>query len=209
MPDRRFTVLLVDDHFIVRRALRRVLEDEPDLQVVAEASDGYEALKAAQNLKPDVVVMDFALPGLMGGATTQQILQFVPSTRVLILSMHSEESYVRAALDAGASGYLLKSATNLELPEAVRAIASGQFVLDSQIIVDRPALRDGRHALTPRELEVLKLIGHGRSNREIAHTLGISTCTAAVHRNNIMRALALRKAAKLTLYAIGRGFVGI
>ena len=203
------TVLLVDDHGFVRRALRRGLEDEPDLEVVGEASDGYEALQTAQDLKPNVVVMDFALPRLMGGAATQQILQLVPDTAVLILSMHSEESYVRAALDAGARGYLLKSAMDLELAEAVRAVAMGRYVLDSRIVLDRPSFGEGTRPLSARELEVLQLIGHGRSSREIARTLGISIFTAAVHRANIMRALALRKTSKLTLYAIGRGLIEI
>jgi len=107
------TVLLVDDHSLVRRALKRTLQDAADLRVVGEAGDGREAVKAARRLRPDVVVMDFALPGMMGGAATQRILEILPETAVLILSMHEERSYVRAALDAGARGYLLKSATDM------------------------------------------------------------------------------------------------
>lgn len=153
--------------------------------------------------------MDFALPGMMGAAATQQILEAVPGAAVLIVSMHSERSYVRAALDAGAHGYLLKSATDLELVEAVRRTAAGQHVLDSQIVFPDPPLGDAQRALTPRELEVLRLIANGKSNKEIAIILGIGANTVGVHRSNIMDALAIRNCARLTLYAIGRGFVKI
>jgi len=206
---RVITVLLVDDHSLVRRALKRTLEDAADLRVVGEAGDGQEAVKAAKRLQPDVVVMDFALPGLMGGAATQKILESLPETAVLILSMHAERSYVRAALDAGARGYLLKSATDMELSEAVRQVAAGRHVLDSRIVLPEPPLGDATRPLTAREMEVLRLIAHGKSNKEIAVELGIRANTVGVHRNNIMGALAIRNCAKLTLYAIGRGFVEI
>jgi len=203
------SILLVDDHSLVRRALKRTLQDTRDLRVVGEASDGPEAVKAAKRLRPDVVVMDFALPGMMGGAATQRILEILPETAVLILSMHAERSYVRAALDAGARGYLLKSATDMELGEAVRQVAAGRHVLDSRIVLPEPPLGDTTRALTAREMEVLRLIAHGKSNKEIAVELGIRANTVGVHRNNIMGALAIRNCAKLTLYAIGRGFVEI
>jgi DNA-binding NarL/FixJ family response regulator len=203
------TILLVDDHSLVRQAFKRMLQDAPDLRVVGEASDGQEAIKAAKRLRPSVVVMDFALPSMMGGAVAQHILEALPTTAILILSMHSERSYVRAALDAGARGYLLKSATELELAEAVRKVAAGQHVLDSRIVLPEPPLGDSRRSLTPRELEVLQLIAHGKSNKEIAAALGIRANTVGVHRNNIMDALAIRNCARLTLYAIGRGFVKI
>jgi DNA-binding NarL/FixJ family response regulator len=206
---RAITVLLVEDHGLVRRALKRTLEDAADLRVVGEAGDGQEAVKAAKRLQPDVVVMDFALPGLMGGAATQKILESLPETAVLILSMHAERSYVRAALDAGARGYLLKSATDMELSEAVRQVAAGRHVLDSRIVLPEPPLGDATRPLTAREMEVLRLIAHGKSNKEIAVELGIRANTVGVHRNNIMGALAIRNCAKLTLYAIGRGFVEI
>lgn len=209
VKDRVITVLLVDDHSMVRRALKRTLEDAADLRVVGEASDGPEAVKAARRCRPDVVVMDFALPGMMGGAATQRILEILPETAVLILSMHAERSYVRAALDAGARGYLLKSATDMELGEAVRQVASGRHVLDSRIVLPEPPLDDMTRALTAREMEVLRLIARGKSNKQIAVELGIRANTVGVHRNNIMGALAIRNCAKLTLYAIGRGFVEI
>jgi len=209
VKDRVITVLLVDDHSLVRRALKRTLQDEADLRVIGEANDGAEAVKAARRLRPNVVVMDFALPSMMGGAATQRILEILPETAVLILSMHAERSYVRAALDAGARGYLLKSATDMELGEAVRQVASGRHVLDSRIVLPEPPLDDVTRPLTAREMEVLRLIARGKSNKQIAVELGIRANTVGVHRNNIMGALAIRNCAKLTLYAIGRGFVEI
>jgi DNA-binding NarL/FixJ family response regulator len=209
VPDSIITVLVVDDHSLVRRALRRLLEDEPDLRVVGGASDGHGAVKAAKRVRPDVVVMDFALPRMNGGAATQRILEVRPKTAVLILSMHSEPIYVRAALDAGARGYLLKSAIDMELSQAVRKVAAGQEVLDSRIELPAPLSGGGTRPLTPRELEVLRLIARGKSNKEIGVLLGIGANTVGVHRANIMDALAIRKAATLTLYAIGRGLVSI
>jgi DNA-binding NarL/FixJ family response regulator len=203
------TVLLVDDHALVRRAVKRMLQDAPDLCVVGEANDGEEAIRAAKRLRPAVVLMDFALPRMMGGAAAERILELLPKTAILVLSMHAEKSYVRAALDAGARGYLLKSATELELAEAVRQVAAGQHVLDSRIMLPEPPLGDSRRALTPREVEVLQLLANGKSNKEIAVLLGIQPNTVGVHRNNIMNAVAIRNCARLTLYAIGRGFVKI
>jgi DNA-binding NarL/FixJ family response regulator len=202
-------VLIVDDHRLVRRALRRQLEDERDMRVVGEASDGDGAVKAAKRLRPDVVVMDFALPRMTGGAATQAILQARPKTTVLILSMHSEPIYVRAALDSGARGYLLKSAVDLELAEAVRKVAAGQNAFDSRIELRAPLSGDGTRPLTPRELEVLQWIVRGKSNKEIGVLLGIGANTVGVHRANIMDALAIHKTATLALYAIGRGLVSI
>jgi DNA-binding NarL/FixJ family response regulator len=203
------TVLLVDDHSLVRRAFRRMLEDEPDLRVVGEANDGQKAVEAALRLRPNVVVMDFALPGMMGAAATQHILETLPGTGVLILSMHSELIYVRAALDAGARGYLLKSATDLELVEAVRKTAAGRRVLDHRLVLPVSPASTGTRPLTPRELEVLHLIAHGKSNKQIAVALGIRLGTVGVHRCNIMSALGIHNVAELTLYAISRGFVKI
>lgn len=209
VPHGPIRVLLVEDHNFVRRAFRHLFEDESDIHVVGEASDGHEAVKAAKHLRPNVVVMDFTLPGLMGGAATQSILKAVPETAVLILSMHSEPSYVRASLDAGARGYLLKSALHLDLVEAVRKIAAGRHVLDSRIMLPSFLAASATRPPTARELEVLQLIGEGKSNREIADALGIRMGTVAVHRANIMQALSLGNAAKLTLYAIGRGLINI
>jgi DNA-binding NarL/FixJ family response regulator len=203
------TVLLVDDHKLVRLAFKRLLQDAPDLRVVGESDDGHDAVRLARRLRPDVVVMDFVLPGMMGGAATQEILEDVPDTAVLILSMHSESSYVRAAFDAGARGYLLKTATDMDLVESVRKVAAGEQILDPRIGSLEPVLDDTRRPLTARELQVLHLIAHGKSNKEIAAALGIRANTVGVHRNNIMEALAIGNCAKLTLYAIGRGLVKI
>src|SRR5512143_3580968 len=155
MNSAKITVLLVDDHTLVRQGFRRLLEDEPDLHVVGEAGDGEAAIDLAQNLKPRVIVMDCALPGTNGLAAARRILENSPGIAILMLSMHSEETWVRQALDAGARGYLLKSAMELELPVAIRKVAAGETVLDPA--VSRPtALKGERNAaLTPRELEIL------------------------------------------------------
>jgi DNA-binding NarL/FixJ family response regulator len=208
-PHRVTNVLIVDDHSLVRLAFRRTLEDESDIRVVGEASDGQKAVEAAQRLRPNVVLMDFALPGMMGALATQHILEAVPGVAVLIVSMHSEPSYVRAALDVGAQGYLLKSTRDLDLVDAVRKVAAGKHVLDSRIALPSSGLGQSVRPLSPRELQVLHLIAHGKSNKQIAVALGIRATTVGVHRNNIMEALAIHNVAELTLYAIGRGLVKI
>jgi DNA-binding NarL/FixJ family response regulator len=186
-----------------------MLEDASDILVVGEANDGPSAVGAAQRLRPDVVVMDFALPGMMGGEATQGVIDAVPTTPVLVVSMHSEPSSVRAALDAGASGYLLKSAVELELAEAVRMIAQRRQVLDARI-ARPPNLSDPPpRPLTPREVEVLRLIVRGKSHQQIAYELGICINTVRVHRANMMHALAIHSCVKLTLYAVGLGLVNI
>jgi DNA-binding NarL/FixJ family response regulator len=208
MPD-KLSVLLVDDHHLVRRGFRRILEDEPDMVVVGEASDGVEAVELAKKLKPQVIVMDCALPRLSGLAAVRQILADSPQVAVLMLSMHSEETWVRQAMSAGARGYLLKSAMDLELPVAVRKVAAGETVLDPAL--SRPAALKGERnaALTPRELEVLQLIVEGKSNKEIADQLRLSANTVAVHRANLMDALGIHKTAELVVYAIRNGLVNI
>ena len=208
MPDPSITVLLVDDHSLVRRGFRRMLEDEPGIEVVGEASDGNEAVEAAARLEPAVVVMDFALPGMNGAAATRSILKARPATAILILSMHSEPSYVRTCLDAGARGYLLKNAMDLELVEAVRKVAVGGRVLDPRLgaLAER---EEEAPQLTTRELEVLQWIVQGQSNKEIAAVLGLSVNTVAVHRANIMQALGMHNTAELVVYAIRKGLVSI
>jgi len=208
MP-KKISVLLVDDHSLVRRGFRRILEDEPDIVVVGEAGDGTDAVRLAQQLNPQVVVMDCALPGMSGLVATRKILETLPEVAVLMLSMHSEETWVQQALAAGARGYILKSAMELELPAAVRKVAAGETVLDPA--VSRPAALKGERkaALTPRELEILQLIVEGKSNKEIADQLQLSANTVAVHRANIMDALGIHKTAELVVYAIRNGLVNI
>ena len=208
MPD-KISVLLVDDHALVRRGFRRILEDERDIAVVGEAGDGLEAVRLADELHPQVVVMDCAMPGMNGLEATRKILGKHPEAMVLMLSMHPEETLVRQALDAGARGYVLKNAVDLELSTAIRKVAKGETVLDSQL-KRSPALKGKRSAgLTPRELEVLQMIVDGKSNKEIATALDLSANTVAVHRANMMDTLGIHKAADLVVYAIRNGLVDL
>jgi DNA-binding NarL/FixJ family response regulator len=205
----KIKVLLVDDHSLVRRGFRRMLEDESDIVVVGEAGNGDEAVQLARELAPQVIVMDCALPGTSGLAATRKILETDPPKAILMLSMHSEDTLVRQALDAGARGYILKNAVDLELAAAIRRVAAGEVVLDAQLT--RPAaLRGERNAgLTARELEILQLIVNGKSNKEMADDLKLSVNTVAVHRANIMETLGIHKTAELVVYAIRNGLVNI
>jgi DNA-binding NarL/FixJ family response regulator len=206
MPNRELTVLLVDDHALVRRGFRRMLEDEPGIRVVGEAGDGHEAVEAAGTLHPQVVVMDFALPSMNGAVATRRMLEANPGLAILILSMHAEPGYVRTCMDSGARGYLLKNAMDLELVSAVRKVAAGESVLDPRL--GKPSGAE-ESALTTRELEVLQLIVHGKSNRDIAAVLGLSVNTVAVHRANIMQAMGIHNTAELVVHAIRKGLVSI
>jgi DNA-binding NarL/FixJ family response regulator len=205
----KISVLLVDDHSLVRRGFRRILEDEPDIEVAGEAGDGPEAIRLAQELQPKVIVMDCAMPGMNGLQATREILRKNPQTLVLMLSMHPEDTLVRQALQAGARGYILKNAVDLELGAAIRRVVAGETVLDSQL--ERPAaLKGERNAgLTRRELEILQMIVDGKSNKEIAAVLDLSANTIAVHRANIMDALGIHKTAELVVYAIRNGLVNL
>jgi DNA-binding NarL/FixJ family response regulator len=209
MADQKISVLLVDDHSLVRRGFRRMLEDEPDINVVGEASDGEEAVKIARSLKPQVVIMDCALPGINGLQATRKILQFAPETLVLMLSMHTEDTWVRQALDAGARGYVLKNAMDLELGSAIRRIVKGETVVDDQLSHEQTLKGERNAGLTRREMEILQLICDGKSNKEIAAQLDLSSNTIAVHRANIMDALGIHKTAELVVYAIRNGLVNV
>ena len=209
MPDSAITVLLVDDHVLVRRGFRRLLEDDPDIRVVGEAEDGQQAVQAAAELNPRVIVMDFALPSMNGAVAARQILRNAPHTAILMLSMHAEPAYVRTCLDAGARGYLLKNAMDLEMVSAVKQVAAGQQVLDPRLGKVEESAKTDSDQLSTRELEVLQLIVHGKSNKEIATVLGLSANTVAVHRGNIMQALGIHNTAELVVYAIRRGLVSI
>ena len=205
----KITVLLVDDHSLVRRGFRRILEDDPDITVVAEAADGTEAIRLTQELHPRVIVMDCAMPRMNGLQATRKILQREPEALVLMLSMHPEDTLVRQALQAGARGYILKNAVDLELGAAIRRVAAGETVLDSQLA--RPAALKGERSsgLTQRELEILQMIVAGKSAKEIASALDLSVNTVSVHRANIMDALGIHKTAELVTYAIRNGLVNL
>jgi DNA-binding NarL/FixJ family response regulator len=206
---RKITVLLADDHALVRRGFRRMLEDDAGITVIGEASDGQEAVRLAMELKPKVIVMDCAMPEISGIEATRRIHESMPETEILMLSMHSEETLVRQALAAGARGYVLKNAMDLDLVSAVKSVAEGKSVIDPQ--VSKPASLKGERGagLTPRELEILQHIVAGKSNKEIATVLSLSSNTVAVHRANIMDALGIHKTAELVVYAIRNGLVSL
>jgi DNA-binding NarL/FixJ family response regulator len=200
------TVVLADDHHLVRRGLRRLLEDDADILVVGEAANGDDAIRLAAALEPRVVVMDAAMPGTGGLPATRSILAATPATAILMLSMHSEETLVRQAIDAGARGYILKNAVDLDLASAIKRVAAGETVLDPAL-VPSATLTGERIGLTARELEVLQHICDGLSNRDIAARLHLSVNTVAVHRANIMNTLGVHKTAELVVYALQRGLV--
>ena len=207
--EKKITVLLVDDHSLVRRGFRRMLEDELDMEVVGEAGNGEDSIKMAKDLHPRVVVMDCALPGMNGLQATRQIIEDSPDIAVLMLSMHTESTWVRQAIDAGAKGYILKNALELDLGAAIRKVAAGETVFDPTL-EQRSALKGERSAaLTQRELEVLQMIVDGKSNKEIATALDLSANTIAVHRANIMNSLGIHKTAELVVYAIRAGLVTV
>jgi DNA-binding NarL/FixJ family response regulator len=206
MPD-KITVLLVDDHALVRKGFRRMLEDDATISVVGEASDGNDAVKLAIELKPKVTVMDCALPGISGIEATRQIRAKLPDAAILMLSMHSEDTLIRQALEAGARGYILKNAMDLDLISAVKGVAAGKTVLDPQLVKPDALKGERDSGLTVRELEILQHIVSGKSNKEIATELKLSANTVAVHRANIMDALGIHKTAELVVYAIRNGLV--
>jgi DNA-binding NarL/FixJ family response regulator len=205
----RITVLLADDHSLVRRGFRRILEDDPGIVVVGEAQDGDEAIQLARRHKPQVIVMDCAMPGTNGVAATRQILQDSPDVAILMLSMHAEDTLVRQAMTAGARGYILKNALDLDLAGAVRRVAQGETIIDPSVSPAAALKGERNRALSERELDVLRLICDGLSNREIATRLSLSVNTVAVHRANIMQTLGIHNTAELVVYAIRQGLVNI
>jgi DNA-binding NarL/FixJ family response regulator len=202
------TVLLADDHHLVRRGFRRLLEDDAALTVVGEASDGEEAIRLAAALGPRVVVMDCAMPGTSGLLATRRILAAQPDMAILMLSMHAERTLVSQALEAGARGYVLKNAIDLDLASAVKRVAAGEMVLDPSVTRAAALKGERDHGLSPRELEVLQLICQGHANRAIAARLNLSVNTVSVHRTNIMSRLGVHKTAELVVYALRHGLAG-
>lgn len=205
----KITVLLVDDHALVRRGFRRILEDDAAIAVVGEASDGKEAVRMAKELHPHVIVMDCAMPTMNGLDATRRILENQPQAAILMLSMHSEDTLVRQALEAGARGYVLKNAMDLNLAGAVRSVAAGKTVLDPQVVRQEQLKGEREAGLTARELEILQHIVAGKSNKEIAAELNLSANTVSVHRANIMDRLGIHKTAELVVYAIRKGLVNL
>ncbi|MCX7605573.1 MAG: response regulator transcription factor [Bryobacteraceae bacterium] len=205
-------ILLADDHSMVRQGFRRILEAQQDFEIVGEASDGREAVALAEQLRPDVVVMDVAMPGLNGIEATRRIVENSPRTKVLALSMHRDGVYVREILRAGARGYLLKDAFDADLIAAVRAVARGEgyiapAVADSVLADYRQHVTDPIDLLTAREREILQLIAEGRTNKEIASMLKLSVYTVDAHRGRIMEKLNLHSAGELVRFAIRKGLI--
>ena len=211
-------VLLAEDHTIVRKGLRSLLDKETGIEVVGEAEDGREAIVKAEELHPDVVVMDIAMPGLNGLEATRQIKKRFPDMKILILTMHANEEYILQSLKAGASGYLVKKAAPAELISAINAVHKGHSFLSpsiSRMVIDEYIRRskeisegeEGFEQLTVREREVLQLIAEGRKTREIAELLYISIKTVETHRAHIMNKLDIHSTAELTRYAIRKGII--
>ena len=217
--ERRFglRVLLADDHGIVRRGLRSLLESEPGLTVAAEAADGLEALKMCDEHRPDILIVDIGMPKLNGIDVAARAQKLAHPPRVIILSMHSDESYIIRALAAGARAYLLKDATDEDLLPAVRAVAAGKpyfspavtavLVEDYVRRLQARGLTDSHHLLTDREKEVLQLLAEGRSNKEVATVLDLSLSTVETHRANLMQKLNLHNTAEVVLYAVRKGII--
>jgi DNA-binding NarL/FixJ family response regulator len=205
-------VLIADDHGIVRSGLRMLIERQGDMSVVAEADDGVNALELTQAERPDVAVLDVSMPRMTGLQAAREIRAHSPDTRVLLLSMHDEERYFFEGLEAGAAGYVLKRAADTDLIEALRTVAAGRTFLsgDAQELLMRE-WKEGRadpgDPLTPRELEVVKLIAEAYTNRQIAETLKLSEKTVESHRANVLSKLGMRDRVELVRYAIRRGLV--
>lgn len=210
-------IMLADDHTVVRKGLRLLLESQPGFQVIGDAADGREAIELAERTRPDVAVMDVAMPILNGIEAARQIVSRTPSVAVVFLSMHSDEGYVRKALKVGARGYLLKDSAEQDLINAVRAVSEGKAFFSPAIsrMLAEDYLRQGGKSgaedtlerLTTREREILQLLGEGRSNKEVANFLQLSLHTVETHRSNIMQKLDLHTGAELVLYALQKGVV--
>jgi two-component system, NarL family, response regulator NreC len=213
----RLRILLADDHIIVRHGLRKLLEERPDWEVVAEASDGREAVRLSEQHKPDVAIVDVAMPLLNGIEATRQIRKKSSATRVLVLSMHADDAYVIQILQAGATGYLLKDSADVDLIQAVTAVSQGKsffspkiarVMLDDYVrrLADK-GVTDRYDLLSEREREVFQLIAEGKANKEIAALLSISPSTVETHRARIMEKLDLHSAAEIVLHAVRRGVI--
>lgn len=214
---RKLTVLIVDDHSVVRTGIKHILEEEEDLQIVGEAKDGWEAIQVVPQLNPDVILMDITMPGLGGLEATRRIRSFMPQVKILFLTMHESQEYFFQALQAGGLGYIPKSALDTELLAAIRTVGQGQSYLHPSVAtvlvseyleqVKGGETPDPYYQLTEREREILHLIAQGHTNREIADLLYISVNTVHNHRANLMEKLGLHDRLELLKYAIRRGLV--
>jgi DNA-binding NarL/FixJ family response regulator len=218
MVTKTIRVLVADDHTILRSGLRMMLNAQPDIEVIGEASDGRQAISEAERLTPDVILMDITMPTVSGIEATRQIKRLLPDVKVLILTMHENEEYLFQALRAGASGYILKEAADTELITAIRLVQEGQFYLSpsaqSMMVGDylqrvrAGEERDSYSELTEREREILKLVAEGLTNHQIAERLCISPKTVDTHRTHVMDKLNLHSRAELIKYALRRGLIG-
>jgi DNA-binding NarL/FixJ family response regulator len=217
-PEKRITVLMADDHQIVREGLRRILEAERDLEVICEASTGREAVEMVRKMHPDIVVMDIAMPLLNGLEATRQIRAADPNAKVLILSAHNDDAYVERAMEVGASGYLIKQTSAHFLGEAIRELRKGNTYFSPSISermnhrtkssVNRKGVTKTKNIrMTSRETEVLQLVAEGKSNKQVAEELGISVKTVEKHRDHLMQKLGIHDTAGLTRYAIEAGVI--
>jgi two-component system response regulator NreC len=210
-------ILLADDHIIIRSGLRLLLDQQPDFKVVAEASNGREAVALASELHPEIAVLDIGMPQLNGIEATQQIVSKEPQTQVVILSMHADEGYVLRALKAGARAYILKNSAEADLIRAVRIVADGKSffspVISKMLLEDYVRqirdkhVEDSYDLLTQREKEVLQLVAEGRTNKEVANLLQLSVHTVDAHRGNILQKLNLHGVPELILYAVRKGII--
>jgi two-component system response regulator NreC len=214
---RELRLLIGDDHVLMRQGLRKILEEQPGWQVVAEAGTGRDAVREALELHPDVAVLDIGMPMLNGIEATRQIVRRLTQTRVLILSMHADQAYITQAVQAGARGYLLKDSAAHELVQAVSAVADGKSFFSpavAQLMLDDYARRladkgitDRYDLLSEREREVFQLVAEGRSSKEIADLLSVSPATVETHRAHVLQKLGLRNTAEVVLYAVRRGVI--
>lgn len=212
-------ILISDDHGIVRTGLRLLFERIPDMEVIGEATDGREAVRLASTLKPDIVILDIGMPLLNGLEAAAQIIKENDRTGVIMLSMHTDESYILRALDAGAKGYLLKDKADDDIERAVRSVAAGrpffspsiaQALLEDYVRLMRERrVQDSYELLTEREREVMQLLAEGKSNKEAAHVLNLSPYTVETHRTNLMQKLGLHNTAEIVLYAVRKGIVAL
>jgi DNA-binding NarL/FixJ family response regulator len=210
-------VLIADDHSVVRQGLRVWLERSGSIQVIGEAANGRDAVTLAEQTKPDVVIMDIAMPGLNGIDATRQITRRDPGIKVIVLSMHADESYILRALGAGAKGYLLKESTETDVLPAVRSVQEGKpyftpsiarVLLEDYIrVMKQNNVQDSYELLTEREKEVLQLLAEGKSNKDVAQLLNLSPHTIDSHRTNLMHKLELHNTAELVLYAVRKGII--